>query len=112
MSSDALSFRTEMRESAAVVYCSGRLIAGTTEPLRAEVKSLFPRVQTVVLDLTGLTHMDSLGLGAIVGLFVSAKAGGCELRMINFGERVRKLLIVTNLLSVFEEYGKYNTRMP
>ena len=112
MSSEALTFRTEMQEGAAVVYCSGRLMAGETEPLRAEVKSLFPRAKSVVLDLSGLTGMDSMGLGAIVSLYVSAKAGGCELTLVNFGERVRKLLIVTNLLSVFEEYGRSNVRMP
>lgn len=112
MSADALSFRTEIQEGAAVVYCSGRLMAGETEPLRAEVKSLFPRAKSVVLDLTGLTRMDSMGLGAIVGLYVSAKAAGCEFTMINFGERVRQLLIVTNVLSLFEEYGKNIVKMP
>ena len=112
MSSDALGFRTEIHEGSAVVYCSGRLVAGQTEPLRAEVKGLFPRAKRVVLDLTGLTGMDSMGLGAIVGLYASAKAAGCEFTMINFGERIRKLLIITNLLSVFEAYGNCNVKMP
>ena len=112
MSTDGLSFRTEIQEGVAVVYCGGTLMAGGTEALRAEVKGLFPRVQRVVLDLTGLTRMDSMGLGAIVSLYVSAKAAGCELTMANFGERVRQLLIVTNLLAVFEEYGKHIVKMP
>ncbi len=112
MPTDGLHFRTEMQEDSAVVYCSGKLTAGQTEPLRAEVKDLFSRTKTVVLDFTGLTHMDSMGLGAIVGLYVSAKGAGCEFTMVNFGERVRRLLIVTNLLSVFEEYGRSNIRMP
>lgn len=53
-----------------------------------------------------------MGLGAMVGLYASAKAAGCNFRMINFGEGVRRLLIVTNLISVFEEYSKYDLRMP
>ena len=112
MSPAGLTFRTETGDSAATIYCSGRLVAGETDALRAEVKGLFPRVQRIVLDLSGLTRMDSMGLGAIVSVYVSAKAAGCELNMINFGERVRQLLIMTNLLSIFEEYGKHIVKMP
>jgi len=107
-----LRFRVEVRDGVTVVHCSGRLMAGATDALRAEVKGLIPHAKRVVLDLTGLTRMDSMGLGAIVSLYVSAKAAGCDLAMINFGERVRQLLIVTNLLSVFEEYGKHIVKMP
>ncbi len=112
MSSEGLSFQTEIHEGCAVVSCSGRLMAGETDPLRAEIRALFPQAKKVVLDLSGLTSMDSMGLGTIVALYVSSKAAGCELVIVNFGERVRKLLIMTNLLSVFEEYGNYNLKMP
>jgi anti-anti-sigma factor len=107
-----LSFRVEVQDSATVVYCKGRWMAGETGELRNAVKALFPSAKRIVLDLTELTRMDSMGLGALVSLYVSAKAAGCELRMVNFGERVRQLLIVTNLLDVFEEYGKHIVKMP
>jgi anti-sigma B factor antagonist len=54
-----------------------------------------------VLDLTELTHMDSMGLGTLVRLYVSTKSAGCELKLINLGPKIRQLLSVTNLLSVF-----------
>ena len=107
-----LTFRTEADDATATIYCNGRLMAGETDALRSEVRNLFPRVRRIVLDLSGLTRMDSMGLGSIVSLYVSAKAAGCELNMINFGERVRQLLIMTNLLSIFEEYGKHIVKMP
>jgi anti-sigma B factor antagonist len=87
-------------------------MAGCTDELRSQVKALFPATKRIVLDLTDLTRMDSMGLGSIVSLYVSAKAAGCNLKMINFGDRVRQLLIVTNLLDVFEEYGKHIVKMP
>jgi len=111
-SDSPLTFRTEVDGDTATIYCSGRLMAGATDGLRAEVKGLFPRVKNVVLDLTQLTRMDSMGIGSIVSLYVSARAAGCTFTMINFGERVRQLLIVTNLLAVFEEYGKHIVKMP
>jgi anti-sigma B factor antagonist len=45
--------------------------------------------------------MDSMGLGTLVRLYVSTKSAGCELKLINLGPKIRQLLSVTNLLSVF-----------
>lgn len=102
MSKGKLTFRTEMQDAAAVVYLEGALVAGGTAPLRAEVKGLLPKVKRVVLDLTGLTRMDSMGLGAVVGLYASAKAAGCEFKLINLGDRVRQLLIISKLDKLLE----------
>ena len=107
-----LGFTIEEKDGATVVHCRGRWMAGETGELRNAVKALFPTKKPVVLDLRALTRMDSLGVGALVSLYVSAKAARCPLTMINFGERVRQLLIVTNLLDVFEEYGKHVVKMP
>ena len=89
-----LSFRVDVKDSATVVHCSGRLMAGATEAFRAEVKGLFPQTNRIVLDLTNLTRMDSMGLGAIVSLYVSAKTAGCGQGAIRWGPRgeaVRRL---------------------
>ena len=83
-----------------VVRCGGRLIAGTSGQLYAKVCPLIAGSKRVLLDLTGVTHMDSLGLGTIVRLYVSAKSAGSCLELINFGPRIRQLLGITNLLSV------------
>ena len=53
-----------------------------------------------------------MGLGAIVSLYASAKAAGCELKLINLSKRVREIFRVTNLLSVFEVYGEHIVKMP
>jgi len=107
-----LSFRIYAKEDATVVECSGRLISGGTEQLRSEVKALFPHARRVILDLTNVIQMDSLGLGAIVSLYVSSKAAGCDLQLINLSQRVREIFRVTNLLSVFEVYGEHIIKMP
>jgi anti-sigma B factor antagonist len=82
-------------------------VAGVTDILCAEVRQLIPGTKRV-LDLTDLTHMDSMGLGTIVRLYVSAKAADCDLRLINIGKRIRQLLAVSNLLSVFAIIEKYD----
>ena len=107
-----LSLRIYAQGDATVVECSGRLISGGTDQLRREVKGLFPHTKRVILDLTNVIQMDSMGLGAVVSLYASAKAAGCDLKLINLSKRVREIFRVTNLLSVFEVYGEHIIKMP
>src|SRR5579863_4900962 len=82
-----------------IVHCRGRLVAGTSTLLQTEVKPLLLPNQRVVLDLTTLTRMDSMGLGSIVSLAVSAKRAGCQLELVNLGKQIRQLFAITNLLT-------------
>jgi anti-sigma B factor antagonist len=68
---------------------------------------LIPDSKRIVLDLTDLIQLDSMGLGTLVRLYVSSKSGGCELVLIHLGKRVRELLGITNLLSVFTIIGEH-----
>ena len=107
-----LNLRIYPKDGAMVVECTGRVISGGTDELRHDVKALFAHSKHVILDLTNVTQMDSMGLGAIVSLYASAKAAGCDLKLINLSKRVREIFRVTNLLSVFEVYGEHVIRMP
>jgi anti-anti-sigma factor len=97
--------------STAVVRCHGKLLAGHTELLYAPVSQLLPTHQRVILDLSDLTHMDSMGLGALVRIYVSARTKGCELELRHIGKKVRDLLIMTNLLPAFTIVGEHDIRM-
>ncbi len=107
-----LTLDIEREGASAVVRCSGVLVAGVHNFLYTEVGQLLPESKRIVLDLTALDHMDSMGLGTLVRLYVSAKSAGCELELINLGPRIRKLLGVTNLLSIFAICGEQGIRMP
>src|ERR1035437_3384222 len=98
--------------SEAVVRLSGKLVAGTTDVLYQEVRRLIPDSKKIVLDLSDLAYMDSIGLGTVIRLYVSAKSAGCDLQLINLSKRIRELLGVTNLLSVFTICGEHTIRMP
>jgi anti-sigma B factor antagonist len=100
-----LTLDIDREGNTAVVRCHGKLVAGMTDILYARVSQLIPDTSRIVLDLTDLTHMDSMGLGTVVRLYVSAKSAGCDLELINIGKRIRQLLAVTNLSSVFAIIG-------
>jgi anti-sigma B factor antagonist len=90
----------------AIVRCRGKLLAGATDLLYSEVSQLIPGARRIVLDLTELTHMDSMGLATIVRLYVSARSAGCNLQLINLGKGILQLLRVTKLLSILTTIGE------
>ena len=92
--------------------CTGRLTIETSQLLKTEVRSLLQNKCRVILDLTDLAQMDSSGLGVLVGLYISAKRAGCELQLVNLSPRIRELLSMTNIVSLFEACGRYGTRLP
>lgn len=110
--SGLLNIDIEQTGGTAVVRCSGKLVAGVCDVLYTEVSRLIPLSKRIVLDLTDLVLMDSMGLGAIVRLYVSTKAAGVELELVNIGKRVRELLGMTHLLSLFTACGEHTIRMP
>ena len=107
-----LSLRSYVEGDATIVQCTGKLTAGLTSILRDEVKRLIPDSKKIVLDLTSLTLMDSMGLGTIMALYVSAKTSGTTLILINLSPRVRDLFRITNVWSILEVYGENIIRMP
>jgi len=111
-SANCLTLDIDRAGDVAVVRCSGKLVAGVNDFLYVKVSQLIPGSKRIVLDLTDLVHMDSMGLGTLVRLYVSAKSAGCNLELINLGKRIRQLLGVTNLLSVFTICGEHHIRIP
>jgi len=105
-----LTLAVEHFSNAVVVRCSGRLVAGVHNDFYADVKQLFPGNQRIVLDFAELSHMDSLGLGTLVRLYVSAKSAGCVLELCNVGKSVRQLLGITHVWSIFGSVGENNIR--
>lgn len=95
-----------------VVQCSGKLTAEVTATFKEEIKKLMPVSKCIVLDLSNVAYMDSSGLGVIVSLYVSAKSARCTLQLVNLGARVYELLRVTNMLSIFGDCARYNTKLP
>jgi anti-sigma B factor antagonist len=102
-----LRLHTFPQDGAMVVQCSGQVVAGLTGILASEVKPLIPQAKRIILDLSDVTRMDSLGLGTIISLYVSAKGAGCELTLINLGKRIYELFKIAKVSALFELYGEH-----
>lgn len=94
-----------------VVHCNGKLVAGVNEILYVKVRQLMPDTKRIVLDLTNLTRVDSMGLGTLVRLYVAARSAGCCLELINLGKQVRQLFGTAGLMKVFADIGESGIKM-
>jgi anti-sigma B factor antagonist len=84
------------------IKCHGRLVAENAGEMTQLVKPIIPLGGHIVIDLVDVTYLDSSGLGALVGLKVSAiNQGFCILELVNMVPRVLELLRITNLKQLF-----------
>lgn len=89
------------------LVCRGRITTETSGLFKSEVKKLVPQNEVIIVDLSDVDYVDSSGLGTVLATYISARSAGCTLKMINFSQRVKELLQLTRLASVFEGYGEY-----
>ena len=98
-------------EQTVVIRCHGRLVAGSTDVLATAVHGLIPGSKRIILNLADLKHTDSMGLGTLVRLYVSAKSGGSSLELMHLSKQIQHLLGLTNMFSIFTVIGENGIRL-
>ena len=90
----------------AVIDINGRVTSGEgVEILRDKINSLLHQgYQKLLLNLAGVDYLDSAGLGEIVGTFATVRRQGGTLKLLGLTSRIRDLLSITKLLTVFETF--------
>jgi anti-sigma B factor antagonist len=100
-----LKLNTRTVDGITVVDCNGRIVFGEESALiRDTVKKLISENNQLVLNLAGVSYIDSGGLGTLVALYTTAHNAGGAIKLANLTPRVGDLLQVTKLLTVFEVF--------
>jgi anti-sigma B factor antagonist len=95
--------------------------AGADHPLQEVIRDFAGRGQTnIVLNLCDVAYIDSSGIGDLVGSATTLRKQGGDLRIVNPGMVVQKLLQVTRVdtvidvkpdeASALQAFGKQATR--
>src|SRR6185437_12241238 len=102
----ALSAKIRRVGDVAVVDLEGRITLGeSTGLLRDNFRQLLSQgSKKIVLNLAGVTYVDSAGLGELVGAYTTAKNQGGAVKLLNHQKRLNDLLQITKLHTVFESY--------
>ena len=61
-----------------------------------------------ILDLAGISYMDSAGLGLLLSIYATICNHGGDLKLLNVSQRVLEVLKVTNLMQVFDIFEDEN----
>lgn len=88
-----------------MLRCEGRIVGGPeAETLEHNYKRLAAEWCAFVLELGGVAHLDSTGLGLLVRLLSRARAAGGDLKLAAAAPNIEKMLELTKLSSVFDTY--------
>ena len=101
-----MKIKERMNGDVCVLEISGKVQGGPDDDVfRQTVQRLVDEGKTkVLLDLSDVPWMNSTGVGIIVSGYTTITNAGGSVKLLNVKERVKSILMVTRLLSVFESY--------
>ena len=90
----------------AVLDLKGRIrISGGTLALHRSVRCLVEEGKTkILLNLEGVSHIDSSGLGELISSYITLSNKGGQIKLVHLTDRLRDIMIITKLLTVFDVY--------
>ena len=97
----------ERREGdVAVLDLRGRIrISGGTLALHRSIRCLVDEGKMkILLNLAGVTHIDSTGLGELISSYVTLSHKGGQIKLVHLTERLQDIMTITKLLPVFDVY--------
>lgn len=94
-----------------VVDLSGRITLGDSSALlRKTIRGLLQdERKKILLNLADVDYIDSSGIGELVSGFTAVKNQSGELKLLQLTKKVRDLLQITKLYTVFDVYTDENT---
>jgi anti-sigma B factor antagonist len=107
----ALKMNTREVKGIIVIDLNGQITLGeASADLRDEVRDqLGQKFSKMLLNLAEVTYIDSAGLGELTAAYTSVRNRGGELKLLNLTKRVRDLMQITKLYTVFDVYDDEKT---
>jgi anti-sigma B factor antagonist len=103
-----MSMQTKIHEANGVIVMdlSGWITLGDGSVLlRDQIREQLEKGnKQILLNVGGVSYMDSSGLGELISVYTSAKNRGGEVKLLNLTRRVRDLMEIVKLYTVFDIY--------
>jgi anti-sigma B factor antagonist len=89
-----------------IVELSGKITIGSGDVKIRELidESLAAGKKNLVLDLAGVTTIDSSGIGEMVACYTTVTKKGGHLKLLRLSPKINDILQVTQLITVFEVF--------
>ena len=94
-----------------VLDINGKITLGAaTTALRHTISDLLENGGTkIVLNLTDVDYIDSSGVGELVRTYTTVTREGKQLILLNLTSKIKELLVITKLLTVFQVHESEQT---
>lgn len=101
-----MKIKERFEHDVAILSISGNMMGGPdTQELHQKVKSILnDGFKKIVVDLKDVKWMNSSGLGTLMAAHASVEEAGGKMKLANVTEKVQSLLIITQLMKIFETY--------
>jgi len=102
-----MDLKIDLREAGdvAVINLAGRVTLGEgAMVLRDRLRELTKDHKKVLLNLGNVPFFDSTGIGVLVSAYATASAAGGTIKLCCLSKRVKDVLLITKLYTVFEIY--------
>lgn len=96
-----LDVSTTEHEQLVVVTLAGEFDVYTVAAFRAELERVGHFARPIIVDLTGVTLLDSSGIGALVSLLNQARSDGGSVGVICPRATLRRVFEITGLRNAF-----------
>jgi anti-sigma B factor antagonist len=101
-----MTMTTSTREvgNVTIVDIQGRIVLGEeSASVRDFVAGLLKDGhKQILLNLAGVDYIDSIGLGSLVGAFITVRKQGGEMKLLNVDDKVINVMQITKLYTVFD----------
>lgn len=102
----ALTIASREVDGVTVLDMSGRITLGEgSVQLRESIRDLIGKgSMNILLNLGDVNYIDSSGLGELVSAYTTSKNQGAKLKLLNLTKKVKDVLQLTKLYTVFDIY--------
>ena len=89
-----------------ILDLKGKITIGTGDVMLREhiSKVLEQGERNIILNMAEVTYMDSSGVGELISSYTSVTKRGGKLKLLNLTGKIKDLLQITQLITVFEIY--------
>jgi anti-sigma B factor antagonist len=100
----SVKLSTRQVGNVSVIDVAGRITLGEgSSALRETLREMVAKNQNkILLNLADVTYIDSSGIGDLVSGYTTVTNTGGALKLLNLNKRVKDLLQITKLYTVFE----------
>lgn len=101
-----LNIRERQAGDVTVLDLDGKITIGEgSVAVRSAIRRLLEEgKKKILLNLAAVSYMDSSGIGELVSSYTTINREGGQLKLLNLTQKIRDLLAITKLLTVFDVY--------